>query len=428
MPTKKQIQPGEKVPLKLTAAERKLVLEDLMCLDEDYEQVIQGTPTGKPVMMTLDDLDDFGGYIAAEANHCDDKKKQKKLDAIFQKVQDLLGKYTDDEPPKTFKIEDARKEKVISDQALQIAEFAAKALVDAEQLRIKTKPLDNFWLAPGQRDVLLLVPGISKTIKNKLAKDNASFTVSEVGSMMMALADDLPDGEAQKQVAVLLVAKHLMDRLQEGIMAKAEPPARKKPQGKRGVKSAVLYQFKLTLLDSKPPVWRRIQVQDCTLDKLHEHIQTAMGWTNSHLHEFDIKGERYGDPELLNDGFEDVECVDSTVTMVSELLPKTGKQFAFKYEYDFGDGWEHEVLYEGSPPLEKGKKYPLCLEGERSCPPEDVGGVWGYAEYLEALADPKHERHEEFMEWNGPFDPDEFDPKKATRELKKGQPDWRKME
>jgi len=269
MPTKKQIQPGEKVPLKLTVTERKLILEDLMCLDQDHEQIVRETPTGKPVLMTLDDLEDFGDYIAAEANHCDDKKKEKKLDTVFEKVQRLL--------------------------------------------------------------------------------------------------------------------------------------------------------------ESKPPVWRRIQVQDCTLDKLHEQIQTAMGWTNSHLHQFDIKGEQYGDPELLDDGFEDSECIDSTLTMLSEILPKTGERFAFKYEYDFGDGWEHEVLYEGSPPLEKGKKYPLCLEGERGCPPEDVGGVWGYAEYLEALADPKHERHEEFMDWNGPFDPDDFDPKKATREMKKGLPDWRKM-
>ena len=135
MPTRKQIQPGETVPLKLTATERKLVLEDLMCLDEECEQIIRDTPLGKPVMMTLGDLDDFGGYIAAEANHCDDKKKEKKLDAVFEKVQQLLEKYTDEEPPQTLKIEDARKDKVISDQAVQIAEFAAKALVAAEQLR-----------------------------------------------------------------------------------------------------------------------------------------------------------------------------------------------------------------------------------------------------------------------------------------------------
>lgn len=426
MPTKKQIEPGEKVPLKLTAAERKLVLEDVTCLDTGYEKIIRDAPSGKPVMMTLDDLDDFGGYIAAEANHCDDTKKQKKLDKVFEKVQSLLDTYTDDEPPQTLKIEDARKEKAILDQAAQIAEFAAQALVAAEQLRIKTKPLENFWLAPGQQEVLLLIPGLSKPIKNKLAKEKP-LSVAEVASMTMAVAEDLPDGEAQKQVALLLVAKHLMDRLQEGIMAKAEPPPKKKPKRTTQKKTDVLYQFKITLLGSEPPIWRRIQVQDCTLDKLHEHIQTAMGWTNSHLHQFEINGERYGDPELLDDGFEDFECEDSTTTMLSEILPKTGKRLAFKYEYDFGDGWEHEVLYEGSPPLEKGKKYPLCLEGERACPPEDVGGVWGYCDFLEAIADPKHEQHDDFVEWAGEFDPAEFDPKKATREMKKGLPDWRNM-
>ncbi len=109
MPNRKQIRSGEKVPLKLTATERKLVLNDLMSLDQEYEQIIDGTPSGKPVMMTLDELDDFGGYIAAEANHCDDAKKQKKLDAVFQKVQDLLETYTDEEPPSTIKFEDAKR-------------------------------------------------------------------------------------------------------------------------------------------------------------------------------------------------------------------------------------------------------------------------------------------------------------------------------
>jgi len=274
MTREKQIQPGEKVPLKLTVTERKLVLEDLMCLDDEYEQIIRETLPGKPVMMTLDDLDNFGGYIAAEANHCDDKKKEKKLDTVFEKIQRLLGKFTDEEPPKTLKIENARKEKVISDQAVQIAEFAAKALVAAEQLRIKTKPLDKFWLAPGQRDVLLLVPGVSKTIKNKLAKEKP-LTVAEVASMTMALAEDLPEGEPQKQVALLFVAKHMMDRLQEGIMEKAEPAVKKKSKRRSQSDPDVLFQFKITLLKSQPPVWRRIQVQDCTLDNLHEHIRNA---------------------------------------------------------------------------------------------------------------------------------------------------------
>lgn len=186
-----------------------------------------------------------------------------------------------------------------------------------------------------------------------------------------------------------------------------------------------LYQFKITLLESQPPIWRRIQVKNCTLDKLHEHIQTAMGWTNSHLHQFEIDGERYGDPELLDDGFEDFECVDSTVAKISEIVPKDGKRFQFTYQYDFGDNWQHEVLFEGCLKAEKGGRYPQCVEGERACPPEDVGGVWGYAEFLEAIADPKHEQHDDFVEWAGDFDPEEFDSEKATKAMRRGLPDWR---
>lgn len=189
-----------------------------------------------------------------------------------------------------------------------------------------------------------------------------------------------------------------------------------------------IYQFKITLLESKPSIWRRIQVRDCMLDKLHEHIQTAMGWTNSHLHQFHINGERFGDPALLGNESEDSDYIDSTKTLLSAILPKTGKRFAFKYEYDFGDGWQHEVLFEGSPPVDPQAKYPLCLEGERACPPEDCGGVWGYADFLEAIRDPKHEEHEAMLEWiGGRFDPEKFDVKRATQAMKKGLPDWRRM-
>ena len=189
-----------------------------------------------------------------------------------------------------------------------------------------------------------------------------------------------------------------------------------------------LYQFKITLLESQPSIWRRVQVKDSTLDKFHERIQTAMGWTNSHLHQFEIDGDRYGDPELLDDGFEDFECVDSTVTKISEIVPKNGKRFHFVYEYDFGDCWQHEVLFEGCLRANSGSRYPLCVEGEKNCPPEDVGGVGGYAEYLEALADPKHEQHHDMLQWRGPFDPEQFLAEKATKAMRRGLPDWRKME
>ena len=186
-----------------------------------------------------------------------------------------------------------------------------------------------------------------------------------------------------------------------------------------------LYQFKVTLRDVAPPVWRRIRVRDGTLDRLHEHIQTAMGWTNSHLHRFRIAGRGYGDPALLDDGFDDSAFEDSTVTRISGILPRAGTRFRFGYEYDFGDGWEHEVVFEGCVRAEPGGRYPVCVEGARACPPEDVGGASGYGEYLEAMADPGHERHDEYTGWRGPFDPEAFDPARATRRMRRGLPDWR---
>ena len=230
MTSKKRIEPDEKVPLKLTAAERKLLLEGVLFLDDEYSQTIRDTPAGKPVMMTLDDLDDFGGYVAAEANHCNDKKKQKKLDAIFQKVQDLLDNYTDEEPPQTIKIEDAKKAKMISDQAVQVAEWAAQALVAAEQLRIKTKPVERFPLQESERAVLALLPTIPAKLKKKLVKKDVEFTVAEVASMTMAVAGSLPEAEPRQQVALLMVAKGLMDCLQDRIVGSDKPAPTKSPK------------------------------------------------------------------------------------------------------------------------------------------------------------------------------------------------------
>ena len=93
--------------------------------------------------------------------------------------------------------------------------------------------------------------------------------------------------------------------------------------------------------------------------------------------------------------------MDSTRTKISQIVPEDGKPFKFLYEYDFGDGWQHEILFEGCPSPEKGKKYPLCLEGARACPPEDVGGAGGYAEFVEACRTPSTSEYNEMREWVG---------------------------
>ena len=425
--SKKQIQSHDRFGLKLTQAERSLLLDGLTLLPSVFEEEVKRTPTKEPVMLTLDDLDELGGYIAAEANHTHDKRKGKKLDAIFQKIQKLLGTHSDEEPPRTVNFYDARKSKTLTYNAVQVAEFAATAIMAAESMGIKTKPLEHFYLSPAQREVLLAVPDISKSIKTRLKNDNASFTIAEVASMTMSLVETSIEGTPRQKVAALLVVNHLTERLQAGIPGFGESKPRKAKEPKTKADSHAIYQFKITLIGSKPPIWRRIQVADCTLDELHEHIQTAMGWTNSHLHQFEIKCKRYGDPELIVDGFDDSNCVDSTRTRISKILPKTGKRFSFTYEYDFGDGWDHEILFEGCPQKEPRKKYPLCVEGERACPPEDIGGIGGFYEFLEALADPKNDQHDDLMEWGGDFEPEMFDAQQATKEMKEGLPDWRLM-
>lgn len=199
-----------------------------------------------------------------------------------------------------------------------------------------------------------------------------------------------------------------------------QPAAKKKPG------AAVVFQLKITLLGFKPLIWRRIQVEDCTLDKLHEHVQTAMGWTNSHLHQFRIGQVYYGDPELMQETFDELDFRDSTATKISDIVPKNGKKFSFIYEYDFGDSWEHEITVENAAEPEPGKRYPLCMEGQRACPPDDCGGVWGYADLLEKIGDKQHEEHDEMLEWlGGSFDPAAFDAKTATKAMNEGLPDWR---
>lgn len=202
--------------------------------------------------------------------------------------------------------------------------------------------------------------------------------------------------------------------------------ARKKAIGSgkqvEGAKTASppVLQFKIALMGSDPAIWRRIQVEDGTLEDLHSHIQDAMGWENHHLHRFEIRDVEYADPQFVDDGFGNWDGGDSTQTTLSDILPQTNRRFRFKYEYDFGDCWEHEILFEGRRPREPKTKYPLCVEGQRACPPEDIGGIWRYQDLLEALADPDRDCDDDRLDWLDDFDPEAFDPVAATKAMRQG--------
>ena len=146
--------------------------------------------------------------------------------------------------------------------------------------------------------------------------------------------------------------------------------------------------------------------ENITLHQLHETLQIAMGWTNSHLHMFTIDNEIYGDP--ADDETGGLDTKNETRYRLNQLNLR--EKAKFSYAYDFGDGWEHTIQVEKILPADPSARYPVCITGKRACPPEDVGGIWGYEDILNALADPNHAAYEETIEWIGDdFDSEAFD-------------------
>lgn len=177
-----------------------------------------------------------------------------------------------------------------------------------------------------------------------------------------------------------------------------------------------LLQFKITLLEVKPPVWRRILVP-CTYSfwDLHVAIQDSMGWLDCHLHQFTVDLPLTGEKVCIGIPSEDLFPGEEP-TLPGWRIPIaalfTLQSRTAKYEYDFGDGWVHKVQMEKVLPLQKGTAFPDCVAGKRACPPEDCGGPRGYSNLLETIGDPSHEDHAEMLEWlGGSFDPEAFDPK-----------------
>ena len=175
--------------------------------------------------------------------------------------------------------------------------------------------------------------------------------------------------------------------------------SKKKPINLRKV-----YQIEVSLRDIRPPIWRRLEVHsDMTLEKLHLILQVAMGWANYHLHQFTIGRIVYGQPHPDYD----FEVKDEKKVKLYQIVPKDN--FKFTYEYDSGNQWEYEILIEKILPVEKGKHYPFCVKGKRTCPPEDVGGPWGYAEFLEIVQNANHPEHDDMLEWvGGEFNAEQF--------------------
>lgn len=168
----------------------------------------------------------------------------------------------------------------------------------------------------------------------------------------------------------------------------------------------MIYQIKITLDQIRPPIWRRVQVADETsFAALHQVIQMAMGWQDNHIHEFEVAGQHIG-PEIIDD-----LCGGSTFDEMNVALCDviTREEMELKYTYDFGDGWEHTLTVEKILSADTEVSYPICLKGERACPPEDCASPQGYADLLVARKHPNDPRSQELLEWAEDFDPELFD-------------------
>jgi hypothetical protein len=182
-------------------------------------------------------------------------------------------------------------------------------------------------------------------------------------------------------------------------------------------KLRTIYQLKVTLNDSKPPIWRRILVSsNINLGNFHRILQIVLGWTDSHLHQFISGGTMYSTPYDEFGNNLELECEDENKYKLSQLLKK--EKGSLIYEYDFGDSWKHKIVLEKILPYDGSVKVPTCIKGKRACPPEDCGGIWGYQDFLEAIQDPSHPEHQEMLEWiGGEFDPEYFDVKETNEIL-----------
>ena len=177
------------------------------------------------------------------------------------------------------------------------------------------------------------------------------------------------------------------------------------------------FQFKVQLRNIVPAVWRRIEVPaKYTFWDLHVAIQDAMGWLDCHLHAFRLQdpstdeGIQIGIPDP--DPFEgEAACLPGWEIPVIRYL-KVGDRIS--YEYDFGDGWEHDLRFEAIGIRHAKTKYPRCLSGARACPPEDCGGPGGYAELRKTISNPRHPDYQSMSTWlGGSFDPKAFDPRRV---------------
>ncbi len=281
-----------------------------------------------------------------------------------------------------------------------------RRLLDVRSSADERRRLGQFvcWAGPSNESIELLTRVLTDSAETPHARGSAFLLLQE-------MAGDILPFEMMERIshtvrtAVLEAAQRENCELAQAEARRAKGSPRRKRKRPAGSGPAALLTLKVTLAGFRPPVWRRLEVrEDLTFAEFHSVLQTAFGWTNSHLHEFEVGKERIAPP----DDEDELPARDSAEVRLRSVF--RGRTRRIRYVYDFGDEWVHTIELEKSERLAPDERPPVrCTAGRRATPPEDSGGPWGYAELLKAISDPKHPDHTDMLWWAGEIDPEAFD-------------------
>lgn len=405
----KLIAPGAPVEIKFSAGEHAALLNLAQSLDKQLLEQLRHSPTGRTVRFSLAEWEQLATHVSRAANHVGDAKVRKHLRQAFDKVVRVLETYTDED----------------DDQA----ELLPNGLIEAgTPLHLLSELFGNptnagptldindamaaVRLTEEERAILLRMDTISGDIHKQLAgagkgEQTLHFNPRQVIVIGLAISEELTTSISVKRQCQL---EAIVERLGQGMIEIPGMPEvfGPMPLGSELETLPVCFRVKIELEGSRPTIWRRIEIADCSLLELHEAIQGAMGWQNCHMHAFQVGKQYYGQADLE-------DSIDETTMSLSQLFDQGTKKL--RYWYDFGDDWWHAIKLEKQFDPAPRAGYPRCTAGARACPPEDCGGIWGYEEMLTALKDPAHERHEEFQEWCVDFDSEKFSLDQANSRL-----------
>ncbi len=393
------------VGLRLPVPERDVIVTSNLVAESSLRNRIKNAPAREVISFTFEELEDLHRRLAFDANQTSDKKREKTIRKVLRKIEEVLDEEDDfDEPEPLY--EEWDDELPLPQSAHQLfRDVFGSTPSDAQ-----SAPPCPLSFTASQRDTLRRMDTISLDIHKLLAGDSQEelqFNLSPRQFMVisMAIKEAIELSPDEKSATPFVdVAQRISECLFAAIKETAESDTEQEYHRSHASPTKQAFQLKITLDGSKPPIWRRVLVADCTLDVLHQTVQMAMGWTGSHMHQFEYGNDCFSDPSFELDG----DDYDETRVFLSQLVADGCQKL--RYWYDFGDDWFHTIKIEKVLERKPEDKFPVCVKGVGACPPEDCGGIWGYYDFLEAIRDPKHERHDEFVDWAGKdFDPNVFD-------------------